>query len=66
MAGLTKKQFKAIAEILNKEQQKVFLFDGMQAGRNAAIGSIVKELSQYFKTQNPQFDEAKFKEACLK
>lgn len=57
MAGLTKQHFKEIANIIN-------------INRNIAYGYIVtsdlvEKLSQYFKTQNPQFNEAQFKEACL-
>ncbi len=57
MAGLTKQHFKAIAEIINKN-------------RNIAYSYIVTEilinnLSKYFKTQNPLFNENQFKKACL-
>ena len=48
---MIKKDFIKIAEILKKYE----------------ISEIVcEELAEYFKTQNPNFNQIKFKEACLK
>ena len=63
MARLTKQHFKAIAEIINKEcydendERINYIFD---------FYGFIHRLGEYFKTQNPQFDEARFKEMCLK
>lgn len=54
MAGLTKQHFKEIAKILNRNKDKDFF-----------SLSIIKELSNYFKTQNPLFNEERFLKACL-
>jgi len=49
--SLTKKHFIKIAEILKKYE----------------VSEIVCEaLSEYFKIENPLFNQVKFKEACLK
>lgn len=55
--NLTKKHFKEIANILNKNR---YNSDG------EFRGELLQDLSNYFKTLNPKFDEVKFKEACLK
>ncbi len=52
MAGLTKQHFTAIANAINEAQ--------------GDYNELVNKLIEYFKTQNPNFDETKFKEACLK
>lgn len=57
MAGLTKQHFEKIAKIINEE----YKFKS-----NSPINNIVYELSNYFKTQNPLFNENQFKKACLK
>ena len=71
--GLTKQHFEAIAEILRSE---VYLDDAYKKDRSISkemieenhetVLRIVDKLISYFKTQNPQFEEARFKEACLK
>ena len=70
---ITKKHFKAIAEIINKEynlnngdaifsNEQIIKFNE----RGICIQNIVNNLSNYFKTLNLDFDEDKFKKACLK
>lgn len=55
---ITKKDFKAIAEIINSENNK---------NKSFGIGEdFINKLCDYFKSQNPLFDEYKFKEVCLK
>ena len=60
MAGLTKQHFNKIAEILKdnilKENERIIGFDVY----------ILEQLGFYFQEQNPNFDESRFKEACLK
>lgn len=60
---LTKKHFDKIAEILNKNLRTEALgkvdYTGFEMG-------LIQELTDYFKTENPNFNTAKFKEACLK
>lgn len=60
---LTKKHFKAIAEILKIEKRAVSSYGAGARERNI---EIINDLSDYFKTLNSDFDEVKFKEACLK
>ena len=55
MTGLTKKHFKAIAEIIR------YTCDNESQRRNLA-----EKFSNYFKTENPNFNEQKFREAVLK
>lgn len=62
MAGLTKQHFNKIANLIKED-----LFNGVDEsdfiqGRDL----FIDDLSDYFKTQNPNFDIARFKEACLK
>lgn len=57
MAGLTKQHFKKIAEILNKYYNKPYGYINAK---------VINDLSNYFKTQNPLFNENQFKKACLK
>jgi len=68
MAGLTKQHFKAIAEIIRfscldndyidftEEEVKI-----MQDMREY----FAVKFAEYFKTQNPLFNENQFKKACL-
>ena len=56
---MTKKHFKAIAEILkNTIENKEVFDDKIEAVRNIAQG-----LSDYFSEQNPLFDEDRFANA---
>jgi len=54
---LTKKDYIAIAQILNKNLYKS---DGEYRG------SLFEDLNIYFKDNNPVFDEIKFKEAVYR
>ena len=59
MAGLTKQHFNKIAEIINK---CIYCY-----GNDEFIEMrVINLLSNYFKTQNPLFNENQFKKACLK
>lgn len=53
MAGLTKQHFEAIAKIINRNKE---------AGE---FPEMIKEFADYFKTQNPLFNENIFLKACL-
>lgn len=56
---LTKKHFKAIAEVVNKvTEEDVFTTN------DDFRQTISQELANYFVTQNPQFDRQKFLDAC--
>jgi len=57
MAGLTKQHFKEIAKIIANTQKDINGFIGQM--------SLINNLSNYFKTQNPLFNENQFKKACL-
>ena len=62
--SLTKKHFKAVAEIINNHvfnysvEDDVFLNDN----KRELVNSFIK----YFKTQNKNFDSFKFYNACMK
>ena len=60
--SLTKKHFKAIAKILNN------LYNNTTPSivYKNCIKDVIKDLCDYFKIENPLFDEQKFKDACLK
>ena len=65
MGGLTKKHFKAIAEIINKKYKG---FKEVNEGfemREQEFHDLTEDLSNYFKTQNPLFNENQFKKVCL-
>jgi len=60
MAGLSKQHFINIAEIINTHYK-----------RNdfkvcCVLDILINDFSDYFKTQNPLFNENQFKKACLK
>ena len=60
---LTKKDFKAIAEIINGQRKYAKIF----TGQHFAVGmcaDIAIELAHYFATQNPRFDRDRFMKAC--
>lgn len=65
---VTKKDFKAVAEIIKSESlQGKKPIDGSASVMYAiqCVGSdIAKELADYFATQNPRFDCDRFMEAC--
>jgi len=59
MAGLTKQHFNKIAGIINK---------GIKQGevkKDMGGFSFLDNLIEYFKTQNPLFNENQFRKACL-
>ena len=71
MAGLTRQHFNEIAEIINKNKIdlssiKEDELNEIEEENDEVIRQIVNDLSRYFKTQNPLFNENQFKKACLK
>ena len=62
--SITKKHFKAVAEIINNHvfnysvEDDVFLNDNKR--------KLVNSFIEYFKTQNKNFDSIKFYNACFK
>ncbi len=52
---LTRKDFKAVAEIINSNRGQ---------GVEYTLDNIASELADYFVTQNPQFDRERFMRAC--
>ena len=62
MAGLSKQHFIKIAEILNKN----IYTQNNDGFKYLSLNEILEDLSSYFKTQNPLFNENQFKKACLK
>ena len=62
--SITKKHFKAVAEIINNHvfnysvEDDVFLNDNKR--------KLVNSFIEYFKTQNKNFDSFKFYNACMK
>lgn len=64
--SLTKKHFKEIAGIISDSIEREG-YSMTENGKKETMSYLIaKDLSNYFKTLNPQFDEVKFKEACLK
>lgn len=61
---ITKKDFNAIAKIINKNLNIEGYSD--DAKEETATYLIMKDLSDYFETENPNFQKEKFIEACLK
>lgn len=62
---VTKKDFKAIAEIIkNQHQQTYGNFPIADNAFNIAKTSISQELTDYFAIQNPHFDRQKFLDTC--
>lgn len=62
---LTKKDFKAVAEIIAINHNPHLGIGGMwRDGRDSAAESIAEEMADYFATQNPRFDQGKFLKAC--
>jgi len=53
----TKKDFIAIAKIINVNQNKAYGYINLKV--------LVDELSKYYASQNPNFDKKKFSSACL-
>jgi len=59
---MTKKHFKAIAEIL--KVHRLAALDVYDYGPTNPIDRIIDELGTYFKTQNHRFDRAQFNRAA--
>lgn len=57
---MTKKHFEAIAEILKNSG------DDCYEGSGVDKRELIDNFSKWFKSENPNFDEVKFKEAVLK
>ena len=73
--SLTKKHFSKIAKILSKEIQLLrnakdknqnVQEKNIIKGRLLTLNLITEDFINYFKSENPNFDEARFKEAVLK
>jgi hexokinase len=64
MAGLTRQHFKEIANCINKVIGKYAFYN--EETEEQLFKEIATNLSNYFKTQNPLFNENQFKKACLK
>ena len=66
---LTKKNFKAIAEILNceviKDAKSTGYTEEEKEENNSGIERLIVMFSEYFAKENPAFDRKKFKEAVL-
>ncbi|KKM28202.1 hypothetical protein LCGC14_1567010 [marine sediment metagenome] len=61
---VTKKDFKAVAEIIKDNQPHNPDQNGYCKGKQAALGYVARELADYFATQNPNFDWKRFIGAC--
>ena len=63
---LTKKHFKAIAEILRKNRGFYGQFAEPYKSQFQEIADdLTKQLADYFKTENPAFDREKFRKAVF-
>ena len=60
---VTKKDFKAIAEII-KDVQSEYNDPNAKTQAQYAIQYIAADLADYFTTQNPLFDRDRFLTAC--
>lgn len=58
---MTKKHFEAIAKLAREVRAE----DNDECAVGA-VNSMVDGLCKIFKAENPRFDEARFREACLK
>jgi len=65
MSGLSKQHFNAIAEII-KNHINYFENEGNRLPEINCVKGFIEDLSKYFLTQNPLFNENQFKKACLK
>lgn len=65
MAGLTKQHFKEIAKILKESRNFPMEIRETNKPIITNIDLIINKLCNYFKTQNPLFNENRFKKACL-
>lgn len=58
---LTKKHFKAIAEIIRTSRDVIITYT---SNKPIAECDVAEHLADYFATQNPRFDRQKFLDAC--
>lgn len=61
---MTRKDFKAIAEIIKGNVEFIKQTDGHCYNCRERIRNIADELADYLSTQNPRFDRKRFLEAC--
>lgn len=61
---VTKKDFKVIAEIIKHEYTRYDETGLDDFEGKLTTASIAGQLSEYFTTQNPNFDRQKFLDAC--
>lgn len=59
---MTRKNFKAIAEAVKRAKNSVANFHEPSA--NTAFSFVEMELMDVFAKENPNFDRARFREAC--
>ena len=69
MSGLTKQHFKEFAEIIKKLSYKSQIREDENINFIESdiieTDKLLNDLCRYFKTQNPLFNENRFKKACL-
>lgn len=63
---MTKKHFEAIAAIILDERPATLwgMTDDYSDGNRDGIKTIAERLADYFATENPQFNRARFLAAC--
>lgn len=61
---MTKKHFKAIAEIIKQKRESTLGESPYEQGIDHATYDFALSLSNYFVSDNPLFDRAKFLTAC--
>lgn len=61
---MTKKDYKAIAEIINKRKHTRNDYELIPSIID--VQSLIDDLSSYFKQDNINFDKQRFIDACLK
>ena len=61
---LTKKDFKAVAEIVTRLHPAKSKTGDFNKGENFALKNVAIKLADYFTTQNPRFDRNRFMKAC--
>lgn len=58
---LTRKHFKAIAEILKEVEE-----NGINLSKKNTLTEVAEKVADYFANENPRFNRTKFLEACKK
>jgi len=61
---LSKKHYKAIAEIISQELDFATTIDGHCPNCKYRIKTLAENLADYFEEDNPRFDRQKFLRAC--